>query len=427
MGDADAEVRSPLRSGDRIARQKGIADGAGIGSCRPVSDGSRRDLTDKVIAAVQARGFDRCAIASVTPLTASQRLQEWLRRGYHGGMAWMQRDVERRVDPGKIVPEARSVIVVAMDYDTGHTPSEDPRRARISRYAWGEEYHEVLGERLSGLSEDLCELDPGFAGRWYVDTGPVLEKAWAEKAGLGWIGKHTNLLARSAGSWFFLGAVITNVELDPGEAAVDHCGSCSACITICPTQAIVEPYVLDARRCIAYLTIENRGPIPTEFRAPIGNRVFGCDDCQEVCPWNRFAKASRQSQSFAPRRENKAPELISLMCLSEQQFRERFRGSPIRRARYAGFLRNVAVAIGNSGDRQAVPLLLHRLHDAQSLVRGHVAWALGSLGGSEATQGLRERLSVEPDSWVREEIRAALQQRPQGSPSTPTYGTPSPC
>ncbi len=323
-------------------------------------------------------------------------------------MGWLERNLDRRTDPGAVVPQARSILMLARDYQTGHEATEDPTRGRLSRYAWGEEYHEVLGAAVQRLYERIRELCPEATGRYYVDTGPVMEKAWAELAGLGWIGKHTNLLGTQTGSWFFLAAVILDVELDYGVPERDHCGTCRACIDVCPTDAIVAPYVLDARRCISYLTIEHRGPIPPHLRAPIGNRIFGCDDCQDVCPWNRYARLTEDT-TFAPRTENEAPRLRELMRLDADGFRHRFRHSPVRRAKYAGFLRNVAIALGNSGDPASVPVLAERLSDDEPLVRGHCAWALGQLGGAVAHDALDTARAVEADGWVSEEIRMALQ------------------
>ena len=369
----------------------------------------REQLTRRSLGAAERLGFDRCGVAAVEKLAAAVRLDEWLAEGMHGTMEWMARNADRRSDPTLVVPGARSVVVVAMNYHTDDDATRAPRQACISRYAWGSEYHRVLGERLSRLLDEIRAAVPGVEGRWYVDTGPVMEKAWAERAGLGWIGKHTNLIHRDLGSWIFLGAIVVDVELSNGREHRDYCGTCTACIDVCPTEAIVAPYVLDARRCISYLTIENRGPIPTEFRRPLGNRVFGCDDCQDVCPWNRFAQQAREAASFAPRDENRAPDLVSLLRLDEDGFRQRFRDSPIRRAKRAGFLRNVAVALGNSGDRAAVGPLLRALDDSEPLVRGHAAWALGELGGTDALTGLRDRREEEADPWVRGEIDAAIE------------------
>ncbi len=341
-------------------------------------------------------------------LPAAVRLEEWLARGMHGSMQWMARNKARRSDPRQVLPGARSVVMVAMNYHTEVASTHAPDQGCISRYAWGTEYHGILGDRLEAFYADLQRAFSGLRGRCYVDTGPVLEKAWAERAGLGWIGKHTNVINRDVGSWIFLGALILDLELEGGERHRDYCGTCTACIEVCPTAAIVAPYVLDARRCISYLTIENRGPIPLEFRRDMGNRIFGCDDCQDVCPWNRFAHESAQAQAFAPLDGNESPDLLELFELDGEAFRSRFRGSPVLRAKHRGFIRNVAIALGNSNNPTAIPALTQRLDDAEELVRGHVAWALGELGGPHVEAPLRARLEHEKDPWVRTEIEAAL-------------------
>ena len=329
----------------------------------------------------------------------------------HGSMEWMARTVDRRTDPKLVVAGAKSVVLVAVNYHTDIAPTHVANEACISRYAWGNEYHQVLGGRLESLLSELSSLFPGLNARWYVDTGPVLEKAWAERAGLGWIGKHTNLINRDLGSWIFLGALILDIEVESGRTHSDYCGTCEACIDVCPTDAIVGPYILDSRRCISYLTIENRGPIPREFRHAIGNRVYGCDDCQDVCPWNRFAHEGPLVTEFAPRRNNANPKLVDLLSMSDAQFRERFKNSPVLRTKRGGFIRNVAVALGNSNDPEAVEPLVQQLTDADELVRGHVAWALGELGGKCATDALRRQLDSETVPWVRDEINAALGDR----------------
>jgi len=358
----------------------------------------------------EKHGFDRCAVATIEDLPATLRLQEWLSRGMNGSMEWMARTADRRRDPRLVVPGARSVVVVAMNYHTERAATHAADEGCISRYAWGAEYHDILGRRLEALYADLSAAFPGLSGRWYVDTGPVMEKAWAERAGLGWIGKHTNVIHRELGSWIFLGALIVDIELHGGSRHADYCGTCTACIEACPTDAIVAPYVLDARRCISFLTIEHRGPIPRQFRRQMGNRIFGCDDCQDVCPWNRFAHESAQARAFDPAAGNDTPNLIELLTLSDEEFRRRFRGSPVLRAKRRGFVRNVAVAAGNSGDPGMLPTLLRLLEDDEALVRGHVAWALGELGDGEVAMVLQDHLAREQDPWVREEIESARER-----------------
>ncbi len=322
-------------------------------------------------------------------------------------MRWLERDPARRADPRRVVASAKTVLVVSRSYFTDLPVAESPRDGRISRYAWGAEYHDVMGAAIKRLYARIEELMPGASGRYYVDTGPVMEKAWAEVSGLGWIGKHTNVIQVGTGSWFFLGAIVLDCELPVPKPAPDHCGSCVACIDACPTGAIVAPYVLDARRCISYLTIEHRGAIDREFRADIGNRVFGCDDCQEVCPWNRFAQLGDSARPFMPAPGRQAAPLLELFALSVDEFRERFRRSPVKRAKYEGFRRNVAIALGNSADPSAVGALARALDDVSAIVRGHSAWALGRLGGSNARTALREALVTESDPWVRDEIAYA--------------------
>ena len=368
----------------------------------------RRDLTRQIVELSEQHGFDRCAVAPVETLPAALRLGEWLGDGMHGSMEWMVRSAAGRSDPRQVLAAARSVIVVALNYRTDVAATDSPTDACISRYAWGDEYHRVLGDRLDALFAEIRTVAPEIEGRWYVDTGPVMEKAWAERAGLGWIGKHANVISRDLGSWIFLGAIIVDVDLHGGEPHRDYCGTCTACIDACPTDAIVAPYVVDARRCISYLTIENRGAIPVEYRRQIGNRVFGCDDCQDVCPWNRFARASRHAQAFEPRPLNHSPALVELLALSDEEFRLRFKDSPVLRAKRRGLARNVAIALGNSGDASAVGPLVGALADSEALVRSHAAWALGELGGSVAEAGLEAHREREDDDEVIAEIDRAL-------------------
>jgi epoxyqueuosine reductase len=378
------------------------------------------ERTRAIRSAASALGFDRCEAAPVGALDAAPRLREWLALGMHGSMQWMERSADRRADPGLVVPEAKSVLIVTRSYWTGEEATTDPSRARISRYAWGSEYHDVLGDGLSDLYLRIQEIAPGVLGRYYIDTGPVMEKAWAELAGLGWTGKHSNLITGGVGSWFFLGAIVLDCELAYGETVADQCGSCTACIDLCPTKAIVAPYVVDARLCISYLTIENRGPIPRELRTAVGNRIFGCDECQDVCPWNRFAQVGAAASAFAARADLRAPDLVDLLELDEDGFRTLFKGSPVKRAKYQGFLRNVAVALGNSNHPRAVAALASRLQHESPLVRGHCAWALGRFDDAEARAALRARHLHESDAWVLEEIEAALTHE-FGDPSAPVH------
>ncbi|MCW5797992.1 MAG: tRNA epoxyqueuosine(34) reductase QueG [Nitrospira sp.] len=289
------------------------------------------------------------------------RLQEWLRRGFHASMAWMTRDPERRADPALVLPGCRSIISVGMNYYTDQRADERSGNGRIARYAWGLDYHKLLGDRLMRLSERITTLAPEDRHRAYVDTGPVMEKAWAERAGLGWIGKHSNLVSPQFGSWLLLGEILTTLELDPDEPGTDLCGSCTLCIQACPTGAITQPYVVDAERCISYLTIELRGnepPLSDELRRGIGNRIFGCDDCLDICPYNHQA-APTSEPGFQPTQRTISPSLRSLMDMNEATFAATFTHSPIRRAKHAGLQRNVSWALANeakaAGNRAPTP------------------------------------------------------------------------
>jgi epoxyqueuosine reductase len=338
----------------------------------------RSELTGAIKDQARELGFDAVGVA---PLEAvpRERLAEWLKRGYQGGMQYMERAPEVRADPARVLPSVASVISAAVSYLHPYDlPYEAPSRAVISRYAAGEDYHHVLQEKLKSLVDFIRQLRPGTETKSYVDTGPLMEKHWASRAGVGWIGKHTNVISRRLGSWLFLGEILLDLELDYDLPAVDHCGSCTRCIEACPTEAIVEPYVLDSRRCISYLTIELRGDIPSEFRPSLGNLVYGCDICQDVCPWNRKAARSACGQ-LTPRPENEAPDLRELARLSPEEFSRRFRGSPVKRAKWRGFMRNVAVAMGNSGDPEMKPELEAMLDCDDETVSRHAAWALEQL------------------------------------------------
>jgi epoxyqueuosine reductase len=298
-------------------------------------------------------GFDAVGITSVVlepPVDGLlDRLQEWLRRGYHGTMAWMARDPHRRAHPQIVLPGCRSIISLGMNYDPGLRAIEGRGHGRIARYAWGRDYHDVVGDRLALLENKVRDLVPEAITRSYVDTGPVMEKAWAQQAGLGWSGKHSSLVSSDHGSWLVLGEILTTVELPPDVPATDLCGTCTLCIQACPTNAIVEPYVVDATRCISYLTIEFRGPrrdIPGDLTARMGNHIFGCDDCLDVCPFNLRAEPTTEA-SFQPDATTLGPSLDNLAALDEETFAGLFGHSPIRRAKLAGLQRNVAIAQDN--------------------------------------------------------------------------------
>ena len=325
-------------------------------------------------------------------------------------MGYLKRTEELRRDPKKLVPWAVSVISVGMSY---YTPLPRPRtqagsRGWISRYAWGDDYHDLLKERLEALLSKVKGLCPEHVeGRVFVDSGPVLERDLAGVAGIGWIGKNTHLISPHRGSWFFLGELFLSIELSYDAPIKDRCGKCDLCLKACPTGAFIGPYVLDARRCISYLTIELKGAIPPHLRPLVGTHIFGCDICQEVCPYNAKAAATQEA-AFMPRDGLYAPELIPLLSLTEEEFRRRFRGSPILRAKRRGFLRNVAVALGNLKSEEAIPSLVKALEDEDPLVRRHAAWALGQIGFSDSVGALRRRLGVESDPEVKEEIEEAI-------------------
>lgn len=323
-------------------------------------------------------GFEQAGIARVGPLPRSDFLREWLARAYQGEMGYMARDPERRADPARYDLGAKSVVCVAQNYYSGPRPATTSSDGVISRYAWGRDYHDVLGERLGRLRDFI--VSRGARARVCVDTSAVLEKLWARAAGIGWQGKHTNLISKELSSWFFLGEILVDAELDPDPPFEDdHCGTCTACLDICPTRAIVAPYVLDARKCISYLTIEHRGPIPRDLRPLMGNLIFGCDLCLDVCPWNKFAQVTRDP-AFQPRPDLSAPKLVEFLGMTDAEFRRRFKGSPILRAKRGGFLRNVCVALGNSGDASVLPALLHKgVTDPDPLVREHAIWAVERL------------------------------------------------
>ncbi|MEW6332265.1 MAG: tRNA epoxyqueuosine(34) reductase QueG [Pseudomonadota bacterium] len=325
-------------------------------------------------------GFQRVGIADTDLGAAETRLLNWLRLGRHGEMHYMESHGTRRSRPQALQPGTLRVISARLDYLPGAAADSeavmhDPQRAFVSRYALGRDYHKVLRSRLQKLAERIESRVGPFQYRAFSDSAPVLEKALAEKAGLGWIGKHTNLIDKQTGSWFFLGELYTDLPLPVDAPAENHCGTCQACLDICPTRAIVAPYELDARRCISYLTIELRGPIPVELRPLIGNRIYGCDDCQLVCPWNRFAQPSAEPD-FAPRHGLDAPELIRLFSWTEEEFLKYTEGSAIRRIGYECWLRNIAVALGNAPTSETVNEALKARQDhASGMVREHVRWA----------------------------------------------------
>jgi epoxyqueuosine reductase len=319
---------------------------------------------------------------------AGERLRQWLADGAHGEMIWMEARAAQRGSPAGLWPEVRSVIALGMSYAPAGDPlalAASPERGRISVYAQGADYHDVVKKALKSLARWLVETAGGDV-KVFVDTAPVMEKPLAEAAGIGWQGKHTNLVSRTDGSWLFLGAIYTTLEIAPDAPHAMRCGSCHACLAACPTDAFPAPFRLDARRCISYLTIEHQGPIPAEFRAAIGNRIYGCDDCLAVCPWNRFADAARANRAFLPRAELAAPALADLLALDDAGFRRVFAGSPIKRIGRNRMVRNAAIAAGNSGCTELVPMLETLTGDADEVVAEAAAWALARLSASAAAR-----------------------------------------
>ena len=379
-----------------------------------------RRLVDRL---AYAAGFDLVAVSDAADFAADR--DETLRRidaGRMDGLPWFTKArVERGTRPAELLPGARSIITVGLNYyapdddvdvdgddsDGSDGPPSAAGRGIVARYARGRDYHRVMKRRLRRLTRDLsAALGRDLAARWHVDDGPMLDRTAAARAGLGWFGKNGNILTPQLGSWVLIGQLLTDLPLPPDAPLAKTCGQCARCIPACPTDAIVAPYVVDNRRCISYQTIENRGVIPRELRAAIGNWVFGCDICQEVCPVNRKARATGDA-NFG-RRDLAHPDLVELLTLTEAQFRERFAGTPVMRAKWVGMRRNASIALGNGGDPASIPPLAQALADADPLVRQHAAWALGRIGGAGAADALRRALADELDDAVREEIGLAL-------------------
>ncbi|MBX2854950.1 MAG: tRNA epoxyqueuosine(34) reductase QueG [Rhodobacteraceae bacterium] len=366
--------------------------------------------TDEIITKAREVGFSDCGITTPDAIAeAGGRLFDWVALGRQGEMSWMEERLAWRSDPQALWPQARSVIMLAEEYGPEEDPLtllEHPTRGAISVYARGRDYHDLVKKRLKRLGRWLVERT-GCEIKVFVDTAPVMEKPLAEAAGLGWHGKHTNLVSRRLGSWFFLGAVFTTLKLTPDRPHRDRCGDCRRCLDICPTAAFPAPYQLDARRCVSYLTIELKGPIPREMRAAIGNRIYGCDDCLAVCPWNKFA-ASAQEAGYWARAELAAPRLADLAALDDGGFREVFSGSPIKRIGRDRFVRNVLIAIGNSGDRSLAMAAQARLDDAAPLTRGAAVWALWRLNPDAWAAARTARRPLEADEDVLVEWDAPL-------------------
>jgi len=366
-----------------------------------------------------AEGFDLAGVARVEESGQGEALLAWLERGDEAGMGWMGRGVERRLDPGRVLPGARSVLCVGLRYhplmgeDGGVEAVEGDLWPRVARYARGRDYHEVMGRGLRRLEVRVAEAFPGVGTRRYVDTGPLLERELAARAGLGVQGKNTNLLSREAGSWFLLGELLLTLDLAPDPPVADLCGRCTRCLDLCPTGALPEPYRLDANRCISYWTIEHRGDLPPEARELIGEWVFGCDVCQEVCPWNlrgdhRDERRPADHPELRPPPERRDLDLAGLLLLGREDYVHRFRGSPMKRARQEGLQRNAAVVMGNRRDPRSVQPLTEALTTGAPSVRRHAAWALGRIGTPQARHALETALDQEDDDSVKEAISAAL-------------------
>jgi epoxyqueuosine reductase len=371
----------------------------------------KRNLEAEIVAQAAQLGFADCGFAPATlgPQNAA-RFQAWLDAGCHGDMLWMEARSDQRAEPKVLWSDVRSVIMLGMSYAPERDPfalAAHPDRARISVYAQGGDYHKTVKSALKALARWIVEQADDVQVKVFVDTAPVMEKPLAMAAGLGWQGKHTNLVSRSHGSWLFLGAIYTTLDLAPSGAGQDRCGSCTACQTICPTDAFPAPYRLDARRCISYLTIEHAGPIPVELREGIGNHVYGCDDCLAVCPWNKFADAAHRNRAFLPRAELVAPSLADLLALDDAGFRALFSGSPIKRSGRGRMVRNAAVAAGNSGDAALVAPVAALLDDEDPVVRGAAVWALGRLDPERAAAERVLRAPGETDPQVQAEWQLA--------------------
>jgi epoxyqueuosine reductase len=368
-------------------------------------------LSTAIRAQAQAQGFDACRFtAAALPELTGMRLEEAVLDGRHATMEWMAETLPRRRDPRAMWPHARSAIVLGMNYGPDHDPLEilEKRdRGAISVYAQNRDYHDVIKGRLKHVAQAVAALTGGEV-KVFVDTAPLMEKPLAAQAGIGWQGKHTNLVSREFGSWLFLGVILTQAHLPPDAPEVDHCGNCRACLDICPTDAFPQPYQLDARRCISYLTIEHKGPVPHEFRAAIGNRIYGCDDCLAVCPWNKFASTAREAKLQA-RADLTAPPLAQLAALDDAAFRAHFSGSPVKRIGRNRFVRNVLIAIGNSGDASLIGAAAPHLRDPDPLVRGAAVWALSRLADRAELLSMRASLPPETDDGVALEWQLALE------------------
>ncbi len=367
---------------------------------------SPKSLTTAIKEEARRLGFDLAGVCPAVGPSGLSRFHEWLEAGFGGEMHYLADRKEAYAHPRHVLDGARSVVILAMVYRTANPVEPRPGEGRVSRYAWGIDYHDLIRGRLNELAEFLMQQAPGSKARGVVDTAPLLEREFAQLAGLGWIGKNTLLLNKQLGSWFFLAALVTDAELEYDEPhAADHCGTCRACLDACPTSAFVAPYVLDARRCISYLTIELRGPIPGDLRSSVGDWLFGCDVCQDVCPWNNHATLSDEL-AFQPTDGMNPVALAALFALDDAAFCARFRHTPLWRAKRRGILRNAAIVLANRRDPAAVAALVTGLNDVEPIVRGACAWALGKFNSQVAREALIARREIETDRAVVDEIDA---------------------
>jgi len=370
-----------------------------------------RDLTNSIKEKAYDLGFNLVGISPVGDYPESQYYKKWLNKGYEATMDYMAKNTEKRQDVRNLVPGARTVISCAINYNTDLPYSaslKDKGKGWIARYAWGDDYHSLLKDKLTILKDHIIEnSEADEDDRIYVDTGPVLERMYAKYSGIGWIGKNTCLINQEIGSWLLIGEIITSIELEYDNMAAERCGTCTMCIDSCPTDAITEPYILDSSKCISYLTIENKGRIPREYREPTGNNIFGCDICQDVCPWNGKPETGTE-KAFLPREGLFKPNLEELAGLEQEQFSTMFKNSPIKRSKRKGFIRNVLVAIGNSGELRFEQLVIELLKDEESLIREHAVWALHKISGSKYQDIFKSMLEKEHDKGVVEELKLVL-------------------
>jgi epoxyqueuosine reductase len=335
-------------------------------------------------------GFDICRFTTAAPPESAPQFQQWLAQGRHGEMGYLARNARKRIDPRQVLPEAQSLVLLAINYASpgAREPGEAHEAGVVARYARYQDYHDILAPRLAELAGFVDRLGgAGVRSLWYVDTGPILERDLAQRAGLGFIGKHTSLISRELGNWFFLAEIITTLKLEPDAPEKNRCGTCTRCISACPTGAIVAPFQLDARRCISYLTIELKGPIPIELRPAIGKRIYGCDDCLAACPWNRFARQSTLMKEHQ-RTDLTAPNLLELLDLDDSGFKRLFAGTPMLRTKRRGLLRNVCVALGNIGDEKALPALRRAVQEPEGLIAEHATWAIEQINQRRSTERL---------------------------------------